>query len=206
MKKFIIPIIFISFFTACSKNVYNPTCCELTSIYKMYDCNCSVYKAIDVAGGYEQMAKSIFIDKKVNEFTYKVDRYVNDLYYTRKVDNPYISRYCRAAKQISSQDLNETDRSNALATLMDEWIKGYRKQLTKDIRGKLKFNRLDGCDTEADALDNLVRDKSGTHINSEEHYKNVELSYQDCLYMKKQKQERDVINKLNKNIGGNDEK
>ena len=207
MKKFIIPMLLISLFSACSKNLHTTSCCELTNIYKMYDCkNCSISKPIDVARGYEQMAKSIFIDEKVIEFSSKVDRYVNDLYYTKKVNHPSISTYCREAEQISSRDLNGTSRSKALATLMDNWIKGYKKQLTKDIRGKLKFNKLDGCDTQADALDELVRDKSGTHKKSEEHYSNVKLNYDDCLNIEKRKKEQAVINKLKKNIGGNDDK
>lgn len=204
MKMTIFPMLLIpSFlFISCSEKV-GISCCELTNVYKMYDCkNCSISKPIDVAKGYEQMAKSIFIDEKVSRFSSKVDRYLNDLYYTRKVNYPYISTYCREAEQISSKDLNATSRIAALDTLKDKWIRGYKKQLTEDIKGKLKFNKLDGCDTQADALESLVQDKSGTHKKSEEHYSNVKLSYQECLYLVKQKKEQAEINKLKKNIGG----
>ena len=186
-------------FTACSKNVDTISCCNIINTYKMYDYNTSNIKPIDVARGYERIAKILFIDKKVNEFRIKVKKYLNSIYYTRNVNNPYINSYCLKAKKISKEN-NNTKIDQDLYYLESEWVKSYKNNLTKNLKGKFKFNKLDGCDSEADSFEKVFFDRRGTHTMSNEHYINIRNIYNNCLAIVKSKKEKAEINKLKKGI------
>jgi peptide methionine sulfoxide reductase MsrA len=204
MKKFLImPFLIFFSFTGCSKNI-PLTCCELTNTYNTFDdCNCSIAKPLDVARGYKRIAKIIFIDKLVNQFNDKAKSYLTHVYYSQEINNPNIHKYCREVKRIIvARENNDTLRDIDLNNLEIEWVKSYKAKLNNDLKGKIRFNELDGCEVEATKFQKVLFDRKGKKETSNEHYLDIKRIYDDCIFIAKKKQEQAKTNKMKKELLG----
>lgn len=201
-------LIFVVFFTllgfiGCSKPA-PLSCCNLVNIYQTFEYpECSIPKPLDVARGYERIAKIVLIDQFTQEFQDKVKLYLDHMYYSQEVHNPYIHKYCREVNNIvRSTESNLTRRDIQLRGLEVAWVKAYKNKLNQDLKGKLKFNRLDGCEKEAESFERVLFDQKGVQEQSHEHYLDIKRIYEDCLFNANERKKQKEIDKLNKQLQG----
>lgn len=207
MKNFILLLLILIGFSACSKNIHASSCCEIVSMSKTYKYkHIHVLKPLDVARGYERIGKILFMDKLIKNFTAKVKNYSNELYYATSVSNSYVDGNCIEAKQIIDDynyDQNSTRKSTRLYAFEAKWIASYKKSLSTDLVGKLKFNKLDGCEKEASNFEKVLFDRKSIKDTSMEHYENIQIIYNDCLYMSNKKKRQLKIKKSKGETNGN---
>jgi hypothetical protein len=165
------------------------TCSELSNDYHRYN----IVKdniILDVAKDYQALAKYIFIYDNTSQFNKDIDTYFLylELFKKKSIDKPFINKYCNSIN-FTIKDENISKVSNELNKIKEKWTHDYNENIENNLKNKVKFNEIDGCEKMASQLVEYIVtfQIKGQNKNSHEIYIEMKEEYNKCLSIYKKR-------------------
>jgi len=188
-----IRLIYISFLVlilnGCLGNKAPITCVQLSNDYYKYN-NTEKEIILDVAKGYQELAKYIFVYDNTSQFNIDIDTYFLylELFKKKSIDKPFVNDYCHSIN-LALKDENMSKVSSRLNKIKEKWTNDYNINIENNLKNKIKFNEIDGCKEYASILVEYIL--TYRIINrKDEIYLELLNNYNNCLDLHKNKDKK----------------